>query len=75
MNIHSYDGFLNPNVLTNFWSFRSEVEIVAQERDALVKKLVEAEVDAKSTSQMVLKLKETVNKLNEVRFGFLAELI
>ena len=75
MNIHSYDGFLNPNVLTNFWSFRSEVEIVAQERDALVKKLVEAEVDAKSTSQMVLKLKETVNKLNEVRLGFLAELI
>ena len=46
--------------------FRSEVEIVAQERDALVKKLMEAEVDAKSASHMVLKLKDTVNKLNEV---------
>ncbi|CAB4021907.1 Hypothetical predicted protein, partial [Paramuricea clavata] len=46
---------------------RSEVEIVAEERDALVRKLVEAEMDAKSTSHMVLKLKETVNKLNEDR--------
>ena len=42
------------------------MEIVAEERDALVRKLVEAEMDAKSTSHMVLKLKETVNKLNEV---------
>ena len=49
-----------------FPPFRSEVEIVAQERDALVKKLMEAEVDARSASHMVLKLKETVNTLNEV---------
>ena len=42
------------------------MEIVSQERDALVKKLVEAEIGAKSTSDMVLKLKDTVNKLNEV---------
>ena len=42
------------------------MEIVSQERDALVKKLVEAEMGAKSTSDMVLKLKDTVNKLNEV---------
>ena len=42
---------------------------MAQERDELVKKLVEAEVEGKSTSHMVLKLKETVNKLNEVGFG------
>ena len=39
---------------------------MSQERDALVKKLVEAEMGAKSTSDMVLKLKDTVNKLNEV---------
>ena len=42
------------------------MEIVSQERDALVKKLVEAEMGARSTSDMVLKLKDTVNKLNEV---------
>ncbi|XP_046844612.1 outer dense fiber protein 2-like [Xenia sp. Carnegie-2017] len=44
---------------------RSEVEIVSQERDVLVKKLIETEMDAKSTSHMVLKLKETVNKLKK----------
>ena len=49
---------------------RSEVEIVSQERDALVKKLVEAEMGARSTSDMVLKLKDTVNKLNEVSCAF-----
>ena len=46
--------------------FRSEVEIVSHERDVLVKKLIETEMDAKSTSHMVLKLKETVNKLKKV---------
>ena len=59
----------------DFFVVRSEVEIVSQERDALVKKLVEAEMGAKSTSEMVLKLKDTVNKLNEVNCAGVANKI
>ena len=39
---------------------------MAIERDVLVKKLIETEMDAKSTSRLVLELKDTINKLKEV---------
>ena len=67
MHYFNYSPSQNSNFVYD--TCRSEVEIVSKERDVLVRKLVEAEMGAKSTSHLVLQLKETVSKLKEVSFN------
>ena len=47
-------------------SFRTEVGKLAGERAALLKKLVEVEMDGKAAGEQMIKLRDTVKRLKEV---------
>ena len=46
--------------------FRSEFGKLTDERSTLLKKLVEVEMDGKSATEHMLKLRDTVRRLKEV---------
>lgn len=47
--------------------FRSELDRIQDDRDTLMKKLVETEMDGKAASEQVLKLRDAVRILKQVK--------
>jgi predicted nuclease with TOPRIM domain len=49
------------------FDIRSELDRAQDDKDTLLKKLVETEMDGKAASEQVMKLRETARKLKQVR--------
>ena len=51
-------------------TYRTEVGKLAGERASLLKKLVEVEMDGKAAGEQMMKLRDTVRRLKEVKLCF-----
>ena len=51
------------------YMIRTETVVVRDERDKLIRQLVQVEMDGKAASEQLVKMKNTVRKLKEVSLG------
>ena len=61
-----------PTILLTASPCRTEVGKLAGERASLLKKLVEVEMDGKAAGEQLIKLRDTIRKLKEVKLVSIA---